>query len=232
MPKKPPKPDPVILPHDVSAIRGKIQEFLNMPGEGGVKIGNCTFGVYAFFDYDGEPIYVGKTYATLRDRIGRHLTNQRTDAVAMNVLDPFEVAEVAVWPLFTLQGKTRKDQEAKKILAAGEYAVFRLVLQQSALQAVLNEKGIPKAGEIPLPQSYKQRIIPSNICDIRKHPDIRIARRASTIANLARVISERDVSTGLRKTLLTQAKRLKKLAEERYNEIGGELPVAAPDEEE
>lgn len=48
---------------------------------------------------------MGQTYESLRDRIGRHLTNQRTDAVAMNVLDPFEVAEVEVWPLWELEGK-------------------------------------------------------------------------------------------------------------------------------
>ena len=64
-----------------------------------VKIGNFKWGVYAFFDYDGEPIYVGQTNEKLRTRIRRHLTNQRTDAVAMSVLDPFEVFEIEVWPL-------------------------------------------------------------------------------------------------------------------------------------
>src|SRR2546425_8318935 len=62
-------------------------------------IGSHKWGIYAFFDYDGEPIYVGQTYEGLGSRIGRHLTNQRTDAVAMNVLDPFEVCEIRVWPL-------------------------------------------------------------------------------------------------------------------------------------
>ena len=56
-----------------------------------VRVGNYKWGVYAFFDYDGEPIYVGQTNEMLRTRIRRHLTNQRTDAVAMSVLDPFEV---------------------------------------------------------------------------------------------------------------------------------------------
>jgi hypothetical protein len=78
---------------------------LNTPGANGKKIGNAKWGVYAFYDYDGEPIYVGQTYESLRQRIGRHLTNQRTDAVAMNVLDPFEVAEVEVWPLWDLEGR-------------------------------------------------------------------------------------------------------------------------------
>ena len=48
----------------------------------------------------------------------------------------------------------------------------------------------------------------------------RIARRATTIASLARVISEREVSGGLRRTLLTQARRLERLAARRVEELG------------
>ena len=52
-------------------------------------------GVYAFYDYDKEPIYVGQTWETFGDRIGRHLTGQRSDVVANRLLDPFEVSDVA-----------------------------------------------------------------------------------------------------------------------------------------
>ena len=72
---------------------------------------------------------------------------------------------------------------------------------------------------IELPKSYSKRIIPDSIYPHRKHPDIRIARRASTIASLARVISERKVSKGLRTTLLTQARRLELLAKERLKDF-------------
>ncbi len=64
--------------------------------------------------------------------------------------------------------------------------------------------------------------MPNAVYDLRKHPDIRIGRRASTIANLGRVISERAMSFGLRRTLFTQAKRLERLAEQRLLEIGGQ----------
>lgn len=83
------------MPGDVEAIRKEIRAFLQTKHPGGTSIGNSTFGIYAFYDYDGEPIYVGKTYEGLSSRIGRHLTNQRTDAVAMNVLDPFEAQKSA-----------------------------------------------------------------------------------------------------------------------------------------
>jgi hypothetical protein len=206
------------LPEDVSAIRAEILQFFDMLDPKGRKIGNAKYGVYAFYDYDREPIYVGQTFESLRQRISRHLTNQRTDAVAMNVLDPFEVAEIEIWPL---------DDEIKNVpafdwqeyLNRAEYTVFQKVLHESALGAVLNEKEMAPRGKIALPHSYRRRIIPEAIYLQRKHPDVRIARRASTIANLARVISERDVSAGLRRTLLTQARRLERLAAQRVQEL-------------
>jgi hypothetical protein len=221
-----------LLPKEVADIRRGIREFLDSEADNGQKIGNSQYGVYAFYDYDGEPIYVGKTHEKLRGRIGRHLTNQRTDAVAMNVLDPFEVAEIEVWPLWELVGREGSDPDVKKHLAAAEYAAFRKALARSAFHAVLNEKDIAPTQEVQLPQSYRARIIPDHLYESRKHPDVRIARRATTIANLARVISERDVSKGLRRTLQTQAKRLESLASKRLSEIGGEFPVAKPGEDD
>jgi hypothetical protein len=222
---------PLGVPEDVAAIRKEIQAFLNRTTLDARRIGTARFGVYAFYDYDGEPIYVGQTNEMLRSRIGRHLTNQRTDAVAMNVLDPFEVAEIEVWPLWEFQDVNSRNLEAKTVLNAAEYTVYQQVLSQSSFKAVLNEKDIAPVAKIELPVSYRGKIIPEYLYSQRKHPDVRIARRATTIANLARVISERDVSKGLRRTLITQARRLERLATERYNEIGGSVPTAEQDEE-
>ncbi|MEX0682296.1 MAG: GIY-YIG nuclease family protein [Gaiellaceae bacterium] len=218
-------------PHDVTEIRREIDRVLNATDDDGRVVGNAQYGVYAFYDYDREPIYVGQTSERLRTRIRRHLTNQRTDAVAMNVLDPFEVAEIEMWPLFDLEGRRASDPDVKARLEAAEYTVFQKVLGESKFTAVLNEKEIPDAEEIDLPDSHRDRIIPDAIYDLRKHADIRIARRASTIAALARVISERRVSKGLRRTLLTQARRLEDLARRRLDEIGGDYPVEEPGEE-
>ena len=223
--------EPPGIPEDVAAIRKEISRFLNTPASNGEKIGNARFGVYAFYDYDGEPIYVGQTNEKLRVRIGRHLTNQRTDAVAMNVLDPFEVAEIEVWPLWDFQETSTKDNQAKAFLNSAEYTVFQLALNNSFFRAVLNEKDMVPARAIELPISYRARIVPDPLYTQRKHPDVRIARRATTIANLARVISERDVSKGLRRTLMTQAQRLERLAEARYNESGGSIPIVKSGDE-
>lgn len=207
------------LPEDVAAIRSEISKVFDTLGSDGKKVGNSKNGVYAFYDYDGEPIYVGQTCESLRQRIGRHLTNQRTDAVAMNVLDPFEVAEIEMWPLDSLIEPIAEDERAQ-FLNRAEYTVFEKVLGESAIGAVLNEKEVIACPEIKLPASVRNRIIPDSIFKQRKHPDVRIARRASTIANLARVISERDVSDGLRFTLLTQAQRLERLASMRIKQLG------------
>ena len=226
MAKVPQRRKPAIKPpEDTAAIRRAIDAAMNSLDAEGRKVGNAKFGVYAFYDYDGEPIYVGQTRESLRTRIRRHLTNQRTDAVAMNVLDPFEVADVEMWPFFDLDGKMATDSTVRERLNAAEYTVFQRVLGESKFAAVLNEKAIVPRDKVTLPASTKSRIIPEDLYTLRKHPDIRIARRASTIASLARVISERQVQVGLRQTLVTQAKRLEWLASERFVEAGGESAV-------
>lgn len=153
------------------------------------------------------------------------MTNQRTDAVAMNVLDPFEVAEICVWPLDLAHLNPKEQREH---LDSAEFTVFEKVIKESKLGAVLNEKPPRRTPAVDLPKCYRRRIIPDNIFPERKHPDIRIARRANTIAGLARVISERKVTKGLRKTLLTQARRLERLAVERLKHFPKE--IEEPDE--
>jgi hypothetical protein len=149
----------------------------------------------------------------------------------MNVLDPFEVADIEMWPFFEFEGRRADDPEALEVLQAAEYTVFQRVLAQSTFGAVLNEKDIPATRLIALPVSARRRIIPAGIYETRKHADVRIARRASTIANLARVISERQVSDGLRRTLVTQARRLEHLAASRYDEVGRHVPAESEGEE-
>lgn len=215
---------PLGVPADVEAIRRKISTFFDTRTEAGHKIGSY-YGVYVFFDYDEEPIYVGQSHEGLRSRVGRHMTNQRTDAVAMNVLDPFEVAWIEVYPLYHPSEVVGSKARIIPELNALEYSVFQKVLRESALNAVLNEKDLVATELVSLPVPYRECIIPSEIFEQRRHPDVRIARRAHTIARLAQVISERDVSAGLRRTLVTQARRLEKLASERFEPFRSEVPV-------
>lgn len=191
------------------------------------KIGNYRWGVYAFYDYDGEPIYVGETNESLRTRIRRHLTNQRTDAVAMSVLDPFEVHKIALWPLPQFEhvvGDKHPDRAiAIAHLKSLEEIIYKNAVKASAFKAVLNEK-IPKPKHrvhVNVPDSVESVVVSPDVYEIRAHPDTRIARRASTIAKLAQVISERQVQVGLRNVLTVQAQRLQALAERRFEALGG-----------
>jgi hypothetical protein len=209
------------LPFETSELCKLLEHFLNKlvenPQSGQkTRVGNFQWGVYSFYDYDDEPIYVGQTKESLRTRIRRHLTNQRTDAVAMNVLDPFEVYKIVVYPLPMLEGRSASDTQAKKILDALEHRIYSESIQKSKFNAILNEKEPPTAQvEVEIPKSFEGVIVSDEVKRIREHPDIRIARRTQTISRLAQVISERKVQKGLRKVLLVQAKRIEWLAQRR-----------------
>ena len=209
------------LPFETEQLRAQLAVFLNQRLDLGagrsMRLGSIKWGVYAFYDYDNEPIYVGQTKEKVGTRIRRHLTNQRTDAVAMNVLDPFEVHTIEVWPLPAFEARTGNDVGAVAHLNALESHVFQRLLEQSEFNAILNEKDTPLATvEVEIPPSVRGRIVSAEVSRLRDHPDLRIARRALTLAKLAQVISERKVRLGLRKTLLAQARRLQALAERRY----------------
>jgi hypothetical protein len=189
-------------------------------------VSDAKWGVYAFYDYDGEPIYVGQTNEQLRVRIRRHLTNQRTDAVAMRILDVFEVAEMELYPLWHLDTVTSRQREefetAKRVLDATEYSVYLNAIERSRFKAILNEKIPPVSPRAPLPQGYRFQLISVETRAERGHPDIRIARRAETIARLAAVAHERgEVTDGLRRVLVIQAVRLAYLAATRLAYVEG-----------
>jgi hypothetical protein len=85
---------------------------------------------------------------------------------------------------------------------------------------------------VEAPPSFRGRIVSDRVHELRSHPDFRIARRALIISRLAQVISERKVQGGLRRVLLTQAKRIEWLASRRYQALGGAASVAVEDEVE
>jgi GIY-YIG catalytic domain len=219
-------PDAVNFPpFETEDLRENLTRFLNTPFEQpdgqAAPVGNFRWGVYAFFDYDGEPIYVGQTNERLRTRIRRHLTN------------PFEVFEIEVWPLPQFQGSNRADNAARQHLDALERLITERAVDGSQFKAILNEKDPPPGAlAVEAPPSFRGRIVSERVFELRSHPDFRISRRALIISRLAQVISERKVQGGLRRVLLTQAKRLQWLSARRYEALGGAASVAAEAEGE
>jgi hypothetical protein len=205
-------------PFETEELRRALTAFFDTEFKG-QKVGNYKYGVYAFYDYEREPIYVGQTSERVSIRIRRHLTNRRTDAVAMSVLDPMEVYEIKIWPLVELNNQT-KNKDVGQLLDAMERKVHDLAIIQSKFGAILNEKEPPQNGlEVELPESFSGVIVTPKVFELRSHPDFRIARRAATIAKLSHIISERKVNTGLRRTLVTQAIRLQWLSKQRLEAL-------------
>lgn len=190
-------------PFETEDLRSNLTAFLATPFDDPVQararaVGSFTWGVYAFFDYDGEPIYVGQTKEKISTRIRRHLTNQRTDAVAMSVLDPFEVYEVEVWPLPQFEKTSKKDVAAIAHLNALEHLVYEQAVAGSTFKAILNEKNPPAPTvNVTAPPSLRFRLVSDEVHKIRSHPDFRTARRALIISRLAQVIAERKVQGGV-----------------------------------
>ena len=190
---------------DVQSFRAALREVLSEKDDQGRVWSAAKWGVYAFYDYDGEPIYVGQTKEKLSVRVQRHLTNQRTDAVAMRVLDVFEVAEIEIWPLWQYEDLKKSDRAerfraAERDLNAHEYTAYLEAIDKSRHKAILNEKIPPVSEPIALPASLRRSLISEQTRRERGHPDIRIARRAETISRLAAVTRERgEVSEGLRR---------------------------------
>lgn len=213
----------------VQEFRTLFTEAKKAKDEQGRRITGAKWGVYAFYDYDGEPIYVGQTKESLATRLNRHLTNQRTDAVAMRILDVFEVAELEVWPLWDLEDTpSQRDDKAafdaaQTLLDKHEYSAYLQAIENSKFGAILNEKIPPVNPKIDLPESYRFTLISDETRAERGHPDVRIARRAETISRLAAVAHERgEVSAGLRRVLVIQAVRLAFKAAERFRFAEGE----------
>ncbi len=176
----------------------------------GVKLGKCI-GAYAFYDYDGEPIYVGQTTEDFATRIGRHLRGQRSDTLAYRILDPFEVAEMELYPVEHLRKEPAAVKRAQ--VDAIEYSAYVHAIRDSKYKAILNEKIPPVSAPVELPPSYRFNLVPEDMREDREHPDVRIARRAETLARVAAVAHERgEVSAGLRRVIVIQAVRLADLA--------------------
>lgn len=198
----------------IQEFRRLLAEALNsVDPSSGERLRNCI-GVYAFYDYDGEPIYVGQTKEDFGTRVGRHLTGQRTDTLAYRILDPFEVAEMQLWPY--QEAKLLEPAKQTATVNSLEYSVYLSAIEDSKYKAILNEKIPPVSPRVDLPDSYRFKLVTDERREEREHPDIRIARRAETLSRVAAVAHERgEVSAGLRRVIVIQAVRLADLASAR-----------------
>ncbi|WP_218923769.1 hypothetical protein [Streptomyces sp. rh34] len=210
----------------VQRLRAMLKEALNEKDAQGRKWADARCGCYAFFDYDGEPLWVGQTSERLGTRVRRHLVTQRSDAVAMGLLDVQEVAEMELWPLWDLDGRDRKATAGP--LHRLEREVYVRAAQTSRFGALLNEV-VPAAAErVALPPSKRFSLVDEQTRSEQGHADLRIARRAATAARLASLFVERgSVSDGARRALVLQAARLTHLTATHLAYVQGRPDPAA-----
>lgn len=208
----------------VQGFRKLLKDAMATTDQASGKALRSCIGVYGFYDYDGEPIYVGQSTENFGTRIGRHLTGQRSDTLAYRILDPFEVAEMELWPCEDLRSLPDKKVQVDAV----EYSAYLAAIEDSKYKAILNEKIPPVSAPVDLPTSYRFKLVPDELRADREHPDVRIARRAETLSRVAAVAHERgEVSPGLRRVIVIQAVRLADLAAARLAFAEGRSRPAA-----
>ncbi|WP_422738098.1 GIY-YIG nuclease family protein [Micromonospora sp. WMMD729] len=191
--------------------------------------GNARFGCYAFYDLDGEVLYVGSAGEGLRTRVRRHLTGYRTDAVATRILDVHEVAELELWPIWALEEVGRSDRlRVQNELSGIEGAIYRRAVAENQFGPPLNEVIPADMNPATLPPSRRFALLDESTRQERSHPDARLARRAENLARLASTVLERgSPNDGMRRALLIQAARFTALAATHLAYVRG-LPKPYP----
>lgn len=206
-------------PQDIRNIRRLLKSAFNTSDRNDRRqrrLGDATFGVYALYDFDGTPLYVGQTCESLRTRLGRHLTNQRSD-ITKAVVDPWSVAFIEMCPLWKYQGlkKTtdpKQFKEAKEHLNRAEWTLYEELSGQFQGVHILNESPITKLASVQIERGNQFRIIPDDVCEERCAPDRRLARSLDRLATLAGMIRERAVDQKTRRVFPVLADRAAKLA--------------------
>ena len=85
--------------------------------------------------------------------------------------------EIEVWPLPELQGIDGRNMDARLQLNALERVITAKAVAESRFKAILNEKDPPPgATVVPVPPSFRGRVVSDAVHALRSHPDFRINR--------------------------------------------------------
>ena len=193
-------------------------------------IGASVGCVYVLRDFDGEPLYVGKSTSAgenVGTRIRRHLINRRADAVAKAVFSPFEAHSIEIYFLRKppdARGKlSRKELEA---VTSYERHLYETLTARAARprrgrkgvppQPPLNESpptGGPWRGR-SVPPSVRLTIVPPEIEAALGSREVRIERWAEMMRRVSgsiRVADSAKTRRSLESVLRRQLKRVEAL---------------------
>ena len=210
-PQRPEEPQGAFRTASSSRLRrGLLDDLLGAHDENGRRWGDGRYGCYAFYDLDGEPLWLGSTAERLSNRVRRHLVGQRSDAVAQGVLDAGEVAEVELWPMWEQEGEPMR--QARQAAEALEGTLYPKLAARSRFGELLSLPPSAPDRPVEIPPSLRSSLLlPEEWQDLRQSPDVRIARMVRSIAKLADRIVDvgpRGVAPDAHRALALKALRL------------------------
>lgn len=186
----------------------------HVPGSS-TSVGELIGCVYCLLDFDGQPLYVGKSTGAnerLGARISRHILGQRSDA-AGRCFPPYEVHSINVFPLRnpqTAQGGVTK-LEAQRVSRAEGQIYAQLA---KGLAPPLNET-VPTqtTSRIQLPKPIVVRCTSDqSLIDILWDHDLRVERWVDVIKVMANRVRTGGGTPRQREILKLQIERLASLA--------------------
>jgi len=188
------------------------------------QVGHLTIeiGVYALYDLDDVPIYVGQTKSVsqrgIRGRVQRHLTSARSDMIANRQLDVWEIAHVRAWP--------ETELEQIKLLEAALFTQF------DAASTLMNGKRMPPPPtDFAIPSAAQHvQIIPDDEIMLRRNPNLRLPRQAEHYGQLlGHYLAIKD-SAGMARTMRAHFERLTKYHRSLLRQAGPEQVGSSDDE--
>lgn len=193
----------------------------------GRRIGASVGCVYVLYDFDEEPLYVGKSTSAgenVGTRIRRHLINRRADAVAKGVFSPFEVQAIKIFFLRRPAGARTKLSKGEVATVASYERYLYETLTARAARPRRGRKGVPPLpplNESPpkgrpwrrrtVPPSVRFSIVPPEIETALGAREVRIERWAEMIRRVSgsiRVADSAKTRRDLESVLHRQLKRV------------------------
>ncbi|MFF5095654.1 MULTISPECIES: GIY-YIG nuclease family protein [Actinosynnema] len=215
------------LPSRVRSFKALLNDALTQVDDQGRRWADAKHGCFVFYDYDGEPLYLGQTVESLRARVSRHLSHQRTDATASGILDVREVAEMELWPLWENESHPKSPESktlARQRLDALESTLYQRLLAESRFGALLSTRIFDVVEPAEPPPSRRFSLVDEQTRQDWGHQSVRIARQASNLARLAdHALESGAAGEHINRTMVVQGLRLTQLMASFYASAIGEF---------
>jgi hypothetical protein len=145
------------------------------------------YGVYCFFDLNGDPAYVGKS-STVKTRIGQHFESRTSTIAGDQRLDPWDIQEIRIWFIDEINAPAEEHSrgEKRRISDVAEDEI------KQYYEPYLNYEGLSgKNADLeldPTTPDIEQWTLPEPDRKFRRHPFNRMQRKLTHVSNLVEII--------------------------------------------